>query len=332
MTEETWRQRSDFALIWQAAERWLPVAHSSLFQAGLTGEVIRGSGRAPFASDLTHLLIPGLAALGVHARLAALPLNGADPEILPHDSGVLLRIGFAGSLEFSPPEEINDATPLPADADPPITAQGRFQESTSDGHAPEIEDSLVAYEATLRPRFSHALHLAKSGPVRPHRASLYSALLRWLAWHAAYPERAPHEADRAELTCGPAAAFLSEASSTRHDFVSNRLRYAARCFEAAQIEDAYRWLLEAGIAVWQLPPVPAEALLTPPDLPLSDVLRRELIYLARAGTLPLKTLAAHRLTYERHHLDAHKTLHQLCFDPDPWVRAAARRLPDTQKP
>jgi hypothetical protein len=328
LTETIPTQRSDFGQIWKAVEGWLPAAYSQTYRTGVTGEVIRGSGQVPIASDLTHLLIPGLAALGVEAHLMPLPPEDANLErFLTGSDAAVLLFGFGASLEFLPPEEIDDATPLPRDADPAITAQARFVEVTANGLSWQNADGAVerAEAATLRTRFSHVLSLEKSGTKGlRRRRSLQSALHRWLAWQAAYPERAPREADLTDPACGLAAGFLAEAVGTRHDFVSNRLRYAARCFEAAQIERAFAWLQEAALAEWQLPAATAEALLAAPDLPLADVLRRELIYLARAGTPTLKTLAARRLTPECHHPDARKTLHQLCFDRDPWVRAAAR--------
>ena len=326
MTETTRTRQSDFGLVWQAAEGLLPAAHSHLYRAGVTGELFRGSDQTPLASDLTHLLIPGLAALGIQAHLVPLPPEGRNLEHGPTGSGRHLLLGFAASLEFSPPEEIDDATPLPVDGDPQITAQSFYPEVGADRLRRQYSEGSVEYEAraTLPRHFSHAFTLEKSGTKERRRSGLQAALHRWLAFHAAYPERTPREADLTEPACGLAAAFLSEVVGTRRDFVSNRLRYAAQCFESAQFKNAYRWLQEAGLATWQLPAATAEALLTAPDLPLSDILRRELIYLARAGTPTLKTLATRRLTRECHHPDARKTLHQLCFDRDPWVRAAAR--------
>ena len=54
---------------------------------------------------------------------------------------------------------------------------------------------------------------------------------------------------------------------------------------------------------------------------LSDAERRDLIYLARAGTRDLKILAAYRLWHEREQPDAAHTLEQLRYNADAWVRA-----------
>ena len=315
-------------MVWQAFDSLLPAAYSPLYRAGLTGEVFRGAGRPLLAGDLTQLLIPGLAALGIDARLTPLPPEGTEWEPRPSSTGRALLFGFAAPLEFSPPDEIDDSTPLPAEADPEIAGQALCPDATvkrlfrQDAQGPAACDETAA----LRTRFSHVLFLRRSVKRELRRDSVRAALHRWLAWHAAYPERAPREADLTEPSCGPAADFLREVVGTRRDFVSNRLRYAAECFDLAQVENAYRWLQEAGLAAWQLPAAISESLCAAPERPLSDRLRRELIYLARAGTPTLKTLATRRLTHERHHLDARKTLHQLCFDHDPWVRAAARPI------
>jgi len=57
---------------------------------------------------------------------------------------------------------------------------------------------------------------------------------------------------------------------------------------------------------------------------LTDLERRDLIYLARSGPPMLKVLAADRLRAERSRNDAKHTLEQLQFDPNFWVRMAAR--------
>lgn len=318
------RHRTDFELLWQALEPRLPAAYSEVHRRGVLGELLRGAGQAPLAGDLTGLWIPGLAALGVAARF--LPLPSARTELVRplNTTQEVFLFGFAGPLEFDPPEEIDDSTPVPQDTDPRITAQARLLESSAGSLRWQNSEGPAEQGATLPPRFSHILALDPALEKTSRRVEVQAALHRWLAWYAAYPERAPREGEASEPMCALAAAFLHGAIGTRRDFVANRLRYAAHCFEAAEIPHAYRWLQEAAIAEWQLPASSAEALQTPSDQPLSDMLRRELVYFARAGTLPLKTLSARRLTYERHHPDARKTLHQLCFDAHPWVRAAAR--------
>jgi hypothetical protein len=93
------------------------------------------------------------------------------------------------------------------------------------------------------------------------------------------------------------------------------------------MEAARHALREAVFLDLRLPAVVQCALLSPPATPLTDVERRELIYLARAGTRDLKALAARRLAPERPQPDVCRTLEQLAYDADAWVRAAAKPLP-----
>ena len=82
------------------------------------------------------------------------------------------------------------------------------------------------------------------------------------------------------------------------------------------------YLRVAVIEALTLPVAIQNALLSDPKVTgLSDPERRELIYLARAGTRDLKILAARRLAGEIHYPDAQNTLNQLRYDSDPWVRA-----------
>ncbi|MCW3054090.1 MAG: hypothetical protein JWN14_3260 [Chthonomonadales bacterium] len=318
------RDRADFELLWQALEARLPASQSEVYRRGLLGELLRGSDQTPLASDLIDLWIPGMAALGVAACF--LPLSPTRTELVrpPNTMQEIFLFGFAGPLEFALPEEIDDTTSIPQDTDPQITAQARLLESPAGDFHWQNSEGPAEQGATLPTRFSHTLTLHPALEKTSRRVGVQAALHRWLAWYAAYPGRAPREGEASDPIGALAATFLHDSIGTRRDFVSNRLRYAAHCFEAAEISRAYRWLQEAAIAEWQLPVSSAEALRAPSDQSLSDMLRRELIYFARAGTLPLKTLAARRLTYERPHPDARKTLHQLCFDAHPWVRAAAR--------
>ncbi len=316
----------DFGVIWQAAEAWMKTGESETYRAGMTGEAARRTGLTPIASDLTHLLLPGLAALGVQGQMRPLP----DDSLLGlmQEGTTVCLFAFEGTLEFLAPDEINDATPLPQNDDPRLLAQVRLLEVSAERlQWQERSGKLVqSLPEEFRTRFSHFLRLERSAEnLLPRTQVTHAALVRWLEHDAAYPETSPREGDLQEPSSALAAAFLHDTVKTRRDYVSNRLRYAARCFEAAQVRRAYDWLLQALIVEWELSAA-GEALLTPPSLPLTDTQRRELIYLARAGTSTLKILAARRLTHERHHPDARKTLHQLRFDADSWVRAAARPL------
>ncbi len=172
------------------------------------------------------------------------------------------------------------------------------------------------------------MRLRHGGAKGTRRAGARDALLRWLAFASACPERAlTHNA--ADLPRRlEAAAFLREiGGETRAPFAA-RLRQAGKTLARARSQNdiaaALLTMREAVLREMQMPLAMQRALLSSPDLPLGEVERRELIYLARAGTRDLKTLAARRLGAERHHADARSTLDQLAYDADAWVRAASK--------
>jgi hypothetical protein len=72
----------------------------------------------------------------------------------------------------------------------------------------------------------------------------------------------------------------------------------------------------------QLPSALQAALLSPPEVRLDPIHRRELIYCARSGTSCLRAMAAARLAPARANYEVARTLYQLCYDPDAWVRSA----------
>ncbi len=317
----------DFGLVWQAAERWVAPGISTAIRAGLSGKVARRSGVVLIASDLIYLLMPGLAALGVEAKLHPFQGNANHLISAADEETEVCLLAFDGALELLPPEEIDDATPPPENSDPIILSHARLIKADDgrtywhDGAGQMTSDLPEIF----RGHFGYALTLDRANvKTSPRSIIAQEALCRWLEHSAAYPERAQREAEISDDSSLLAAAFLQETIKNRRDFASNRLRYAAQYFEAGQAIRAYDWLRQAVLAKWSLPAV-ADALLTPSSQHLSESVLRELVYLARAGTSTLKILAARRLTHE-HHPDVLKTLHQLRFDQHPWVRAAARPL------
>jgi hypothetical protein len=172
--------------------------------------------------------------------------------------------------------------------------------------------------------FTHALILRRAQRKGQRRANIQAALRRWIAFAAAYPERIPTTGPDDAPVRAYAADFLREIIGKKRDPVANRLRRAAEAFAAADIESALFSLRTAVLLDLHLPALAQRALLSPPSQPLTDVERREMVYLARAGTRDMKALAARRLETERGHSEADSTLEQLGYDPDDWVRAAAR--------
>jgi len=177
----------------------------------------------------------------------------------------------------------------------------------------------------LRAAFSHLLRVRREESKGGRRAGIQAALLRWLAFADAFPERLPGANPDDARRLEEAAAFLREVAGNKRDPVAVRLRRAAARFTEAHspgdVQDALHRLREAILLDLRLPAVAQAALLSSATEPLSDIARRELIYLARAGTRDIKVLAARRLQPERRHADARSTLEQLAYDPDPWVRA-----------
>lgn len=143
-----------------------------------------------------------------------------------------------------------------------------------------------------------------------------------------------------------ASEFLRELAGTRRTAFANRLRYAADIFarEAQEalgpipaaphgapdlLRRAEAWereavgdLMEAIVIALRLPEPTGTALLEPPEEPLSGMALQEMIYLARAGSPPFRTLAARRLAGSDHP-QALSTLTQLLYDPEEMTREMA---------
>lgn len=136
-----------------------------------------------------------------------------------------------------------------------------------------------------------------------------------------------------------ASEFLRELAGTRRTAFANRLRYAADIFarEAREAlgpiptappaapdlirraeaweQEAVGYLMEAIVIALRLPKTTGSALLEPPEKPLTGMALQEMIYLARAGSPPFRTLAARRLTGSDHP-QALSTLTQLLYDSE----------------
>jgi hypothetical protein len=146
-----------------------------------------------------------------------------------------------------------------------------------------------------------------------------------------------------------AAEFLCELAGTRRSAFANRLRYAATLFvrEAQEAwtpllqtqhaattlvrraqsweQEAVGYLMEAVVIALHLPAAAGRALLEPPEEPLTGIALQEMIYLARAGSPPLRLLAARRLTGSDHP-QAVSTLTQLLYDSEETVSEMALHI------
>lgn len=330
--------------VWEAARWLLPPGLSPAFAQGMTGEVWRTRTEPPTFTDLTHLLLPGLAALGIYAEIRPLPEEDAAArralrERLRYDIPVP-ALAFDGDVTLRAfPQNLerllagHDArTPQEEPPDPRLSRQGVVTAVET-----AAERRIVWYDAAdretqtpveaFRADFALLLRLRRVQRHGTRSARNRAALMRGLAFTAARPERLPTLSETDAPVRAQAAAFLSEVVGKRRDPVAVRLRRAATHFEQARTPAEWQAgllsLREALLLDLHLPAVVQTALLSPAETPLSDIERRELIYLARAGTRDIRILAARRLGSERHHQDACNTLHQLRYDADPWVRASA---------
>jgi len=329
------------ALPYLAVEKWLSPAVSIPFFLGMTGGVARTAADTPSLSDLRAMLLPGLAALGLRAELRPLPEEDAAlrrclNERLRHTALVLVY-AFPGEPEIvsseqaSSPEQEAAVSADTGDGERKATRQALLVAIETGGEFVVRADTqgqeIWETAAGFRGAFTHWLRVTRAQTRGSRRANVRAALLRWLAFSDAYPDRIlTSEAGDAALRAY-AAAFLREIIGRQRRPFATRLRWAADAFDQARseayIQTALYYIRLAVLLDLRLPAVMQGALLAPPVRPLNDIERRELIYLARAGTRDIKALATRRLTYERHHGDVCSTLQQLAHDADAWVRAAA---------
>lgn len=310
--------RPNLWALWQAVGARLAEPLPPMQVWGLTGLAIHNTDVALNGVALEAMLLPGLAALGLEAELQPLP---EDPSELRPLLRAVLRTGSV-PLFSCPSEEA-----APVSAQPLITAV-----------APGARDAVTLQDSAggvcslsstaLRERGTHLLRLRRGGVKGPPRANRLAAVARWAAFEAAFPE-CTVSADEPDASAHALAGeFLRLIAGSRRDRGSNLLRRAAAIFDepwgAEDLMAAFDLLREQTCLALQLPTAQANAILASPERPLTDLERRELIYLARAGTRDLKRLAARRLTWEREHSDAERTLEQLLYDPDPLVRAVVR--------
>jgi hypothetical protein len=336
---------TDHWSVWKAARRLLSPELTPHLLHGLTGGAIRRHDDALIYNDLTEWIAPGLATLDI--RVEPLPLPHDKAECAALLRACLLRGRTVPVLLYG---ERETAATLPAASLPmEIEAEEEGETEGEEGIAAEapllrqrlaleavqgLDEIRVVDEAGRRQTVGVSWLLAGTAVAlrltrRPHqgtrRAGLRAALRRWAVFSAACPERliTPYAEDEPRRTL--AAAFLREAAGMRGDRARGLLRRAADGLERAiwpeDIQDAFDYIRASVCLEFRLTPTEQDALISPPTHLLSDIERRELIYLARAGVRDLRVLAARRLATEQGHDDARRTLEQLRYDPDTWVRA-----------
>lgn len=292
--------------------RWAGPITQEMVQ-GMTGEVLQRQA-APFTlHDLQERLLPGLQALG--AACECVSLIGADANMLRSLQKRLRRGIHVPLLHFAPEEPASHTT----------DATGKAQDDAE--HlliaCTTIAPGEQAILARTMQEYTHALRVRRARRLGSRRARVRAVLLRWSAFATAMPERilTAEETDREQRQ--HAAAFLEMLAGRKRDPLAVRLRRAARHLRAGAVETALFHVRDAALRALHLPPVAQTALLSPEDLPLNDLQRRELIYLARAGTRELRVLAARRLRCDPA-TDAQTTCEQMRSSTDLWVRRAAQ--------
>lgn len=177
-------------------------------------------------------------------------------------------------------------------------------------------------------RYSHVLGFSKATGRRSRAAEVEAAIRHWTLFARACPSRLIRASVEDRPRRERAGAFWRALAGAGRTPGARRLHRLAELLEKAstseEIQRGVDLLLELACPPLMLPPLVVEALRAPTNQILTDIERRELIYIARAGTPTLRTLAVARLRSEREFPDVRSTLAQLAFDADPWVREASR--------
>jgi hypothetical protein len=263
-----------------------------------TGSVLFSDALAMRYADLQNLVIPGLRQLGIIA---------AEHLALPPAQASELSVPFYLSAlpDLMPPEPPEPA--CSGEAVPPV-----WMDTNPEIRADQTADHQV--ERWLR--------LARVEKPLPKTERCGPMLLRWCAM----------EASRRNQGLKPpggsaSAECLMQLAGRQTSPICVRMRRAATQMNANQCQAAWLELTDAMCIQLYIPSGLHAALLSPPEERLSPVHRRELIYAARSGTACLRALAAARLHAAAANYEVLRTLEQLKYDSDAWVRSAVGPLP-----
>lgn len=279
----------------------------------LTGEALRTCGDVPTVADFETLTVPALASLGIRAELCELPEDDSELQRLIRERlRHRVRVPLLQTV-LSPQDTETDA---------------ENSEEYDTRQATQILGGRILSEvpadcAELR-KFGQFLLILRRAETKGKRLGNRDALLlRLAAFAAAYPERLVTSSPQDEFRRRQCAAFFAELGGKQQTRLHRRLRLIVREFDCGNVGQALAILREIVLDNLYLPDTMHYALLET-ERPLDPIERRELIYLARAGTLFLKILAVRRLYSETEHAEVRDTLHQLHYDPHLWVRDAAK--------
>jgi hypothetical protein len=347
-------ETGDFWSVWAAARRLLSAETPAYLLHGLTGGAIRRYDDPLVYNDLAEWVAPGLAALDIGVVVTPLPADKAECAALLRAcvrggrTAPVLLFGDGTSADEAE-EETSAGVPVSGEdelekvgleeagktgiaAEAPLLRQRLILEAVVGLDEMRVVDEtgqrLTVGVSWLLSGMAVVVRLVRKTHRGTQRAGLRSAIRRWAVFAAACPERlvTPYQEDAPLRAL--AVEFLRHSAGTRGDRVRGMLRRAADGLENAvweeDVQDAFDYLRAAVCLEFRLTPTELNALISPPTHLLSDIERRELIYLARAGVRDLRVFATRRLTTERGHDDANRTLEQLRYDPDAWVRAVCR--------
>jgi hypothetical protein len=319
-----------------AAAGLLPAANSPERLHGTVGLIFVSRTVGANYADIEALALPGLRSLGAEARLAALPETTEQLHALARGRPLPIY-GFAEEPWTAPcgPAE-NDGgalTELEAGDAPSITdlrstvlSCGLLHEASAsrvawtDGREPAREGTLTE----LLARFTHAARISP-GHRMTRRARTIAAAARAVVFALACPDRFLTAADADAEARATASAFFTDAAGSQRNPLSLRWRRAGELLAGNRLEEFLGVLYDAVLRSLAIPAAVRDALDSPDRASVTDIQRRELVYLARAGSRDLKALAVHRLSADVGNSTTHHTLEQLAYDPDPLVRAAAAR-------
>jgi hypothetical protein len=310
----------------------LPASAPLVYSQGMIGSLFLTRSAPLLYADFAALIFPGLQGLGVEAEL--LPLPNEPQEIVPFLQD-LNRAAARAVFQFGgepipdngawEAEEETDSRPALQDRERTAIRQGlaRTLGAEEIGWEDSTGQAQTATPAEFRTLFSYGIRLRRAAAKGTRRVNLAAAIQRAVVYGLAFPDRVL-TAEAADLPPRQQASqFLAEAAGRQQDPVSRRWRQASNTLAQGDTASAWQRLYEAALWNLNLPAAVFNALLASPEIPLTTLQQRELIYLARAGHRDLKVFASRRLTSERGTKSVRQTLDQLALSPDPLVRAAA---------
>lgn len=321
--------RSLEEMIRAAAAPLLPVGIGDLYYHGLTGDLFRSSEAPALFADFEALWKPGLRALGAELEVDALP---QDPDRIA--DRLRGAPGIALLRLAAQPPEIDAMPEAESAAGAGLCEKDRAAMVTDCGRPTEVSAAGVTWTNSMGETrtdsperilesFTHVAMLSRAPGRGTRRINLTGAIQRAVIFSLAFEDRFIGEREADTERRAIASQFLLEAAGKQRDAVSLRWRQAGDLFGAGEVAAGRKRLYEALLRTLDLPEALQEALTLSSSGSLTNMQRRELVYLARAGQRDLKVLAISRLKSEGWSVAVRQTLSQFAVADDPLVRNAA---------